>query len=65
MPQSTANLITTKVLSNAKDPSIYQKRTVHKNKKKPTDFKIDDDERPAMVKPNVAAQKKEFRKEKY
>ena len=65
LPQSTANLITTKVLSNAKDPSIYQKIAVHKNKKKPIDFKIDDDERPAMVKPNVAAQTKELRKEKY
>ena len=62
--QSTGNQITTKVLSNAKDPSNYEDRTVHGNKQKPNDFKIDDDERPTMVKPNVAAQRKRVDKRK-
>ena len=57
LPQSTANQITATFLSNTKDPSNYQDRTGHKNEQKPIDFKTDD-ERPTMVKPNVAAQKK-------
>ena len=64
LPQSTPNQITTTVLSKAKDPSNYQDRTVHKNEQKPIDFKIDDDERPTMVKPNTAAQKKKSLKKK-
>ena len=66
LPQSKANQITTTVLSNAKDPSSYQDRTVHKNEQKPTDFKTDDAERLTMVEPHNAVQKKkELRKEKY
>ena len=63
LPQSAANQITTKFLSNTKDPSNYQDRTGHKNEQKPIDFKTDD-ERPTMVKPNVAAQKKRVEKRK-
>ena len=58
LPQLTEKQITTTVLSKAKDPSNYQDRAVHKNEPKPIDFKIDDDKRPIMVKPNTAAQKK-------
>ena len=57
LPQSTANQITTKVLSNAKDPSNYQDRTVHKNEQKPIGFKIDDDQMPTMVKPHNTTKK--------
>ena len=55
---------TCEVLSTAKDPSNYQDRTVHKNEQKPIDFKIDDNERPAMVKLNKTAQKKRAGKRK-
>ena len=57
LPQSTAHQRTTKVIPNAKNPSNYQDRTVHKNEQKSIGFKIDDDKRSTMVKPHNAAQK--------
>ena len=58
LPQSIANQVTCDVLQTAKDPSNYQERTVHKNEQKPTDFKMVDDERLTMVKPNETVKKR-------